>query len=65
MTKFNAETGQVQTAVALERVIQAGRVREHTLYVGLDVHKETIAVAVASPGRDEPTYRSEIANKPM
>ena len=34
------------------------------MYVGLDVHKETIAVAVASPGRAEPTYRSEIANKP-
>ena len=64
MTKFNAETVQVQTAVALERVIQAGRVREHALYVGLDVHKETIAVAVASPGREEPTYRIEIANKP-
>ena len=34
------------------------------MYVGLDVHKETIAVAVANPGRDEPTYRNEIANKP-
>lgn len=64
MTKFNAETVRVQTAAALERVSQAGRVWEHALYVGLDVHKETIAVAVASPGRDEPEYRSEIANKP-
>jgi transposase len=32
--------------------------------VGLDVHKETIAVAVAEPGRAEPIYRGEIANKP-
>ena len=26
-------------------------------YVGLDVHKDTIAVAVALPGREEPLYR--------
>jgi transposase len=32
--------------------------------VGLDVHKETIAVAVAEPGRSEPVYRGEIANRP-
>ena len=64
MTEFNAETVQMQTAAALERVSQAGRMQEYALYVGLDVHKETIAVAVASPGRAEPTYRSEIANKP-
>nr|WP_240906086.1 IS110 family transposase [Thiorhodococcus mannitoliphagus] len=30
----------------------------------MDVHKETIAVAVAEPGRDEPIYRGEIANTP-
>jgi len=34
----------------------------YALYVGLDVHKETIAVAVAAPGRGEPWYRGEIAN---
>ena len=28
------------------------------------MHKETIAVAVAEPGRGEPIYRGEIANKP-
>jgi len=31
-------------------------------YVGLDVHKETIAVAVALPGRTEVVYRGEIKN---
>ena len=31
-------------------------------YVGLDVHKETIAVAVALPGRGEAQYRGEIKN---
>lgn len=33
------------------------------IYVGLDVHKATIAVAVARAGRGEPEYRGEIENK--
>ncbi len=32
-------------------------------YVGLDVHKDTIAVAVALPGREAPVYRGEIKNQ--
>jgi transposase len=32
-------------------------------YIGLDVHKETIAVAVAECGRGEAQYLGEIANK--
>lgn len=35
---------------------------ECSAYVGLDVHKETIAVAVARPGRSKPEYRGEIRN---
>ena len=34
-----------------------------TKYVGLDVHKETIAVAIAEEGRGEPNYYGEIPNK--
>lgn len=34
-----------------------------TKYVGLDVHKETIAVAIAQEGRSEPIYYGEIPNK--
>ncbi len=37
--------------------------REYSAYVGLDVHKDTIAVAVALPGRIEPVYRGEILNR--
>jgi transposase len=33
-------------------------------FVGLDVHKETIAVAVADAGRAAPTYWGEIKNTP-
>ena len=36
----------------------------HVLYVGLDVHKETIAVAVAEPGRGSARYWGEIAHTP-
>ncbi|MBK5929587.1 IS110 family transposase [Halochromatium salexigens] len=41
-----------------------GAAKQYAAYIGLDVHKETIAVAVAEPGRDEPLYRGEIANTP-
>ena len=34
---------------------------ECSTYVGLDVHKDTIAVAL--PGRGEPVYRGEIKNQ--
>ena len=36
---------------------------EYRAYVGLDVHKDTIAVAVAWPGREEPEYRGIVPNR--
>ena len=36
---------------------------ECSAYVGLDVHKDTIAVAVVLPGREEPVYRGEVKNQ--
>ena len=36
---------------------------EYRAYVGLDVHKDTIAVAVAWPGREEPEYRGIVLNR--
>ncbi|WP_273084465.1 hypothetical protein [Marinobacter sp.] len=36
----------------------------HTAYVGRDVHKETIVISIAEPGRREPGYEGEIANTP-
>ena len=37
---------------------------DHAAHVGLDVHKDTIAVAVAPAGREAPTYVGEVANQP-
>jgi len=64
MSKFNPEQQRIETASALEVVTSTGQEQRHAAYVGLDVHKESIAVALAEPGRAEPVYRGEIANKP-
>ena len=36
----------------------------YSKYVGMDVHKETIAVGVADAGREAPRYYGEIENTP-
>ena len=64
MQEFNAATDRIETASALAAVRGVGEAKEHAAYIGLDVHKETIAIAVAEPGRGEPIYRGEIANTP-
>ena len=33
-------------------------------YIGLDTHKDTIAVAIAKTGRSKPVYYGEIPNTP-
>ncbi len=37
----------------------------YAAHVGLDVHKNSIAVAVAPAGREPPVYVGEIANRPL
>ena len=61
MKKFIPEEVIHHTAAALDVVQEWSH---YGAYIGLDVHKETIAVAVARPGRGEPEYRGEIANAP-
>lgn len=61
MTKFNAEPASLHTAGAS---VEPAQPTVHVAYVGLDVHKETVAIAVAEPGRQEPGYEGEIANTP-
>jgi len=60
MGKFIAEQARVRTAVALKATRGWSR---YAAFIGLDVHKETIAVAIALPGRAEPAYRGEIAHE--
>ena len=64
MQEFSAATHRIETASTLETVRGVGQEKAHAAYVGRDVHKETIAVAVAEPGRGEPIYRGAIANTP-
>ena len=64
MKEFNAEAVRIETASALETVRPAQAEGRYPAYIGLDVHKETIAVAVAQAGREAPESRGEIANKP-
>ncbi|MEX0828186.1 MAG: IS110 family transposase [Haliea sp.] len=61
MTKFSAKSTSIHTADAL---VEQGQLPVPTAYVGLDVHKETIAISVAEAGRQEPSYEGEIANTP-
>jgi transposase len=62
MKEFNAEPAQVKTASALNTVQETSTAKEYAVYIGLDVHKETISVAIARPGRDAPEYREEISH---
>ena len=36
---------------------------DYSAYIGLNVHKDKIAVAVVLPGREDPVYRGEIRNE--
>ena len=64
MREFNAEEIRLETASALETIREATEEARYPAYIGLDVHKETIVIAVARAGREAPESRSEIANKP-
>ena len=65
MKEFNSEAVRYETASALKTVMQAQAGHQYPAYIGLDVHKETIVVAVARAGREAPESRGEIANKPQ
>jgi len=54
MSEFSPAEQRIEAASALATVSQAGSGERYAAYVGLDVHKESIAVAVAVA---EPGYR--------
>ncbi len=63
MREFSVEAIRLETASALETVRQVEAKSGYPAYIGLDVHKESIVVAVARAGREAPESRREIANK--
>jgi len=66
MWKSNVASDRgVYTASALGAVERAEAALDcYAAYVGLDVHKDSIAVAVAEPGRGQPSYEGEVAHTP-
>lgn len=63
MTEINTQAMETQTALEVLKQ-QSSAAAEYGVYVGLDVHKDTIAVAIAAAGRSAPVSWGEIANKP-
>ena len=66
MSKYNVTMSQEKgTEVEPQCAVISGAVRrsDYPAYVGLDVHKETIAVSVARAGREAPMHWGEIANE--
>lgn len=63
MQKFTPEAQRIEAVSALDVVRGIRALDRYGAYVGLDVHKETIAIAVAEPGRSDPVYQGEIPNK--
>jgi transposase len=64
MKEFNAEEVRFETVSAVDAMRRAPAFARYPAYIGLDVHKETIAVSIARAGRDAPESRAEIANQP-
>jgi transposase len=65
MKEFNAETTHFEPASALDTLGHQARPTSYAAaYIGLDVHKETIAVSVARAGREAAESKGEIANRP-
>ena len=63
MNDINTHAIETQTALAVLEQRSSPAVA-YGVYVGLDVHKDTIAVAIAEAGRSAPVSWGEIANRP-
>ncbi len=62
MSKFTGVKARVETCASWEAMKGLPGAERYSLYVGLDVHKDTIAVAVAPAGGGEAVYRGEMAH---
>ncbi len=59
-----AETSNLVSGARVVDVLEEMKHDHYEGFVGLDVHKDTIAVAIAYRGRAKPTYLKEIKNTP-
>jgi len=64
MKEFTPELIEVKNDSTLNLIFNHKNLEDYCAYIGLDVHKETIAIAVATRGRGEVSYRNEIPNRP-
>jgi len=64
MKEFTPELIEVKSDSALNLILNHRDLENHCAYIGLDVHKENIAIAVATRGRGAVSYRNEIPNRP-
>lgn len=62
MTQSNVTQQALVENTVAERLNAASNV--HAAYIGLDVHKVSISVAIAEAGRQAPEFRGEIPNEP-
>jgi transposase len=63
MNEFTSKAIITETASSPIAMGGGQQGKHYAAYIGLDVHKDSITVAVAWPGRSEPEGREEIANK--
>lgn len=63
MKQFNPKTVVIESETALALLqSQKKAIKQYSLYMGLDVHKDTIAVSLASVDGSKPRYYGEIVN---
>ncbi|WNK20272.1 IS110 family transposase [Halomonas piscis] len=63
MKQSNATQPAIVERTVAQRVSAASNV--HAAYIGLDVHKASISVAIAEARRQAPEFRGEIPNEPQ
>ena len=62
MKQFNPKTVTIESGTVLASIRQSSVIKQYSYYIGLDVHKDTIAISIASADGSQPRYYGEIAN---
>ena len=64
MKQFTPDLAEVKNKSVLNTVLNHRNLDDYCAYIGLDVHKESITIAVATRGRGKVSYRNKISNRP-